>query len=54
MAEAISNTSPLLYLYRIGAMDWFAEIFTDAGMWLSGEIRLRILSLAGEGDDPPR
>ncbi|WP_437954435.1 DUF3368 domain-containing protein [Sorangium sp. So ce119] len=104
MAEAISNTSPLLYLHRIGAMDWLAEMFkdvwvpsvddalarrtaqaaglvvwgtlkilleaksrgitqnvgpwvdklADAGMWLSDEIRQRILSLAGErGELPP-
>ena len=27
MPQAISNTSPLLYLYRIGAMDWLSHLF---------------------------
>lgn len=31
MPEAISNTSPLLYLYRIGGLDWLPELFT--GVW---------------------
>lgn len=51
MAEAISNTTPLLYMYRIGAMAWVAELFDKlrgAGMWMSDEIRERILRLAGE------
>lgn len=29
MPKAISNTSPLLYLYRIGAIVWLPQIFTD-------------------------
>lgn len=29
MAEAISNTSPLLYLYRIEALDWLRNLFTE-------------------------
>jgi len=36
--KAISNTSPLLYLYRL----------EEKGMWLSDDIRRRILSLSGE------
>ncbi|WP_437545604.1 hypothetical protein WME97_39885 [Sorangium sp. So ce367] len=27
MVEAISNTRPLLYLHRIGAIDWLAEMY---------------------------
>ena len=27
MPEAISNTSPLLYLYRIEALNWLPELF---------------------------
>ncbi|MEK7329021.1 MAG: DUF3368 domain-containing protein [Chloroflexota bacterium] len=68
MPEAISNTSPLLYLYRIGAMDWLPKMFSakaqgltdkiepligrleDSGMWISEEVRQRILTLAGESD----
>lgn len=29
MPEAISNTSPLLYLYRINALDWLPELFSE-------------------------
>jgi hypothetical protein len=29
MPEAISNTSPLLYLYRIEVLDWLPELFTE-------------------------
>ena len=29
MPEAICNTSPLLYLYRIGALDWLPKLFTE-------------------------
>ncbi len=32
MPEAISNTSPLLYLYRIGAIDWLPKLFND--VWI--------------------
>ena len=71
VSTAISNTSPLLYLYRVGALDWLGVLFeevwipgaehglterlasyverlVDAGMWLSPEIRQRILRLANE------
>jgi len=27
MTQAISNTSPLLYLYRCGGLDWLAQLF---------------------------
>lgn len=27
MPDAISNTSPLLYLYRINALDWLPRLF---------------------------
>ena len=29
MPEAICNSSPLLYLYRISAVDWLPRIFTE-------------------------
>ena len=32
MPEAISNTSPLLYLYRIGTIDWLPKLFTE--LWI--------------------
>ena len=71
MPDAISNTSPLLYLHRIDGMNWLPGLFTgiyvpgavvfelgegrqkgydvpNSGMWISEEIRHRILALAGE------
>lgn len=32
MARAISNTSPLLYLYRIGGTDWLPALFGE--VWI--------------------
>ncbi|NET57983.1 MAG: DUF3368 domain-containing protein [Symploca sp. SIO2E6] len=29
MTRAISNTSPMLYLHRIGKLDWLPEIFAE-------------------------
>ncbi len=29
MPDAISNTSPLLYLYRINAIDWLPQLFKE-------------------------
>ena len=31
MLEAISNTSPLLYLYRASVLEWLPKLFT--GVW---------------------
>lgn len=46
MPEAISNTSPLLYLYCI--IEPIVARLDDAGLWLSEEIQQRLLALAGE------
>jgi predicted nucleic acid-binding protein len=32
MPKAISNTSPLLYLYRVGAIDWLPQLFEE--VWI--------------------
>ena len=45
MAEAISNTSPLLYLHRAGVLEWIPRLF--GGMWVSEDIQQRVLTLAG-------
>lgn len=53
MPDAISNTSPLLYLHRIDALGWLPDLFLGAlsssGMWISSDVRRRVLLLAGEG-----
>lgn len=49
MPEAISNTSPLLYLYRLDTVEWLPKLFQE--VWLSEEICLRILVLADEAPE---
>lgn len=51
MAEAISNTSPLLYLYRIGAIDWLAEIFHS--VWVPDTVVLELREGQRKGHDVP-
>jgi predicted nucleic acid-binding protein len=41
--EAISNTAPLLYLYRIGALDWLPQLFSQ--VWTAGAVAVEL----GEG-----
>jgi predicted nucleic acid-binding protein len=63
MSKVISNTPPLLYLYRRGTLKVLLEAksqglidkvepfvtgLNDAGLWISAEIKQRILILAGE------
>lgn len=36
MPEAISNTSPLLYLYRIEALDWLPQLFSE--VWTASAV----------------
>ena len=36
MPEAISNTSPLLYLYRIDALDWLPRLFSE--VWIPAAV----------------
>ncbi len=36
MPKAISNTSPLLYLHRINAIDWLAELFEE--IWVPSAV----------------
>jgi hypothetical protein len=36
MPEAISNTSPLLYLYRIEALDWLPKLFSQ--IWVPSAV----------------
>lgn len=32
MPEAISNTSPLLYLYRVSVLEWLPQLFRE--IWI--------------------
>ena len=36
MPKAISNTSPLLYLHRIGALEWLPQLFDE--FWTSAAV----------------
>ncbi len=40
MPEAISNTSPLLYLYRIEALDWLPKLFDE--LWIPSAVVLEL------------
>jgi predicted nucleic acid-binding protein len=40
MLGAISNTSPLLYLYRIGILDWLPKLFTE--VWVPRAVVLEL------------
>lgn len=49
MPEAISNTSPLLYLYRIGAVDWLPLLFSQ--VWTPEAVREELKEGLREGFD---
>ena len=41
MLNAISNTSPLLYLYRIGGIEWLPKLFNE--VWTPDAVRNELL-----------
>jgi len=48
MAEAISNTSPLLYLYRTGILEWLPKLFGEGRVILLDDaLARRIAQAAG-------
>jgi len=51
MPEAISNTSPLLYLYRIGVLEWMRELFGQ--VWVPNAVALELKQGQREGYDVP-
>ena len=51
MAEAISNTTPLLYLYRIGALSWLQELFQS--VWAPGAVVIELEAGRLKGHDVP-
>ena len=47
MSKAISNTSPLLYLYRVGAIDWLPRLFDE--VWTTEAVRNELLARQTKG-----
>jgi predicted nucleic acid-binding protein len=51
MPAAISNTSPLLYLYRIGIQEWLRQIFGE--IWIPGAVVNELTEGQRRGYDVP-
>ena len=51
MLKAISNTSPLLYLYRIGAINWLPKLFDE--VWTPETVKNEMLAGRSKGYDIP-
>ena len=51
MHRAISNTSPLLYLYRIGVLEWFPKLFS--GVWTPTAVVTELQEGREKGYDVP-
>jgi len=51
MPKAISNTSPLLYLYRIGAITWLPKLFDE--VWAPDAVNNELLAGRSKGYDVP-
>ena len=51
MAEIVSNTSPLLYLYRIQVLDWLPSLGSD--VWIPKAVELELEEGRRRGYDVP-
>ena len=51
MTKVISNTSQLLYLYRIGAIKWLPKLFDE--IWTPNAVKSELLAGRGKGYDVP-
>lgn len=51
MYNAITNTSPLLYLYRIGAISWLPQLFDE--IWTPEAVKQELLAGRNKGYDVP-
>lgn len=51
MPKAISNTSPLLYLYRIDALVWLPELFSE--IWVPDAVVVELAEGRKRGYDVP-
>ncbi|MCS6842674.1 MAG: DUF3368 domain-containing protein [Roseiflexaceae bacterium] len=49
MLKAISNTSPLLYLYRIGGIDWLPQLFDE--VWTPEAVKNELQAGRSKGYD---
>jgi predicted nucleic acid-binding protein len=49
MTKVISNTSPLLYLYRIGAIGWLPKLFDE--IWTPDAVQSELLAGRSKGYD---
>jgi predicted nucleic acid-binding protein len=52
MPEAIANTSPLVYLYRIGALEWLPMLFSE--IWVPSAVVRELEDGQRRGYDIPR
>ena len=51
MPKAISNTSPLLYLYRIEAIQWLTSLFEE--VWTPEAVKNELVAGRSKGYDVP-
>ncbi len=51
MLKAISNTSPILYLYRIGGIEWLPQLFDET--WIPEAVKNELLAGRSKGYDIP-
>lgn len=51
MLKAVSNTSPLLYLYRIDGIDWLPKLFDE--VWTPEAVRNELQAGRSKGYDVP-
>jgi len=51
MPDAISNTSPLLYLYRVGVLEWLPQLFRE--IWIPPAVAQELQEGRRKGYDVP-
>ncbi|MCZ7570155.1 MAG: hypothetical protein M5U01_16440 [Ardenticatenaceae bacterium] len=51
MPEAISDTSPLVYLHRVGVLDWLERLFGE--VWIPSAVALELQQGRQRGYDVP-
>ena len=51
MLKVISNTSPLLYLFRIGGINWLPKLFDE--VWTPDAVKNELLAGISKGYDVP-